>query len=243
MQILGLRWAGAGDQTLTRLAAVLENTQRADGGWAQIPMRPSDAYATGQVLVAWHVGGRLPVSDAAYRRGIEFLLRTQGDDGSWLVPTRRARAQGLPHFESGFPYTKHQFISYAGTAWATMALVLASSPGSTNVLAGSRQALLGPHAPQSSQIEDLPSLIRAALFGSVAQLNALLATGADPNGATAQGVTPLMAAAHDDAKVTVLLAAGANPRAMTPDGATAQSLAEKYSHAAALQALKAVPRQ
>jgi hypothetical protein len=29
-----------------------------------------------------------------------------------------------PYFESGFPYGKSQFISYAGSCWATMALLL-----------------------------------------------------------------------------------------------------------------------
>jgi hypothetical protein len=32
------------------------------------------------------------------------------------------------YFESGFPYGKHQFSSFAGTAWATMALMYASEP-------------------------------------------------------------------------------------------------------------------
>jgi hypothetical protein len=32
------------------------------------------------------------------------------------------------YFESGFPYGKHQFSSFTGTAWATMALMYASQP-------------------------------------------------------------------------------------------------------------------
>jgi len=59
--------------------------QRADGGWSQLPTLASDAYATGLALVALHQGGVLPVDHAAYRRGVEFLLRTQLEDGSWFV--------------------------------------------------------------------------------------------------------------------------------------------------------------
>jgi hypothetical protein len=34
-----------------------------------------------------------------------------------------------PHFESGFPHGRDQFISAAGSNWATMALALAVRPG------------------------------------------------------------------------------------------------------------------
>jgi hypothetical protein len=33
-----------------------------------------------------------------------------------------------PYFESGFPYGQDQFISTAGTAWASMALAAAAQP-------------------------------------------------------------------------------------------------------------------
>ena len=47
------------------------------------------------------------------------LARTQGADGSWRVATR---ARGFQtYFESGFPHGKDQFISIAGSAWATSA--------------------------------------------------------------------------------------------------------------------------
>jgi hypothetical protein len=83
----------------------------------------SDAYATGRALVALHTAG-LPISDAAYERGTKFLLSTQMPDGSWYV---RTRALGLqPYFDNGFPHGVDQFISAAGTSWATMALALAS---------------------------------------------------------------------------------------------------------------------
>jgi hypothetical protein len=97
------------------------NQQREDGGWAQLPTLPSDAYATGLVLVALHEAGALRSDAPAYRRGIDFLLKTQLDDGSWYVRTRCFPA--LEFTSSGFAHGRSQFISAAATCWATMALV------------------------------------------------------------------------------------------------------------------------
>ena len=87
------------------------------------PQLASTAYATGQALFALHTAG-LPSSDAAYERGVQFLLKTQQEDGSWYVRTRALGFQ--PYFDAGFPYGFDQWISAAGTSWATMALATAS---------------------------------------------------------------------------------------------------------------------
>jgi len=108
---------------IDRVTAQLLSEQRQDGGWAQLSDLESDTYATGQVLVAIHLGGRIAASDDAYRRGMRFLLRTQEKDGSWKVVTRSKPIQ--TYFESDFPHGKSQFISVCGTSWATMALTLA----------------------------------------------------------------------------------------------------------------------
>jgi len=107
-----------------RMAATLKKEQNADGGWTQLRGMNSDAFITGLVLVALHETG-LPVGDPAYQRGVEYLLKNQEPDGSWLVPTRAAPQN--PYFESGFPHGKFQIISFAGTCWATMALIHAAS--------------------------------------------------------------------------------------------------------------------
>jgi uncharacterized protein (TIGR03067 family) len=86
----------------------------------------SDAYATGTALVALHQAGSLPTTDPAYRRGVAFLLKTQQEDGSWLVRSRSKPLQ--PYYESGFPHGKDQFISSAASAWATTALALTCPP-------------------------------------------------------------------------------------------------------------------
>jgi hypothetical protein len=86
----------------------------------------SDAYATGEALYALHEGGGVPANDPAYRRGVEYLLKSQAKDGSWHVKTRSLPIQ--PYFESGFPYGHDQWISSAGTSWAAMALTVAVEP-------------------------------------------------------------------------------------------------------------------
>jgi ankyrin repeat protein len=120
-RLLGLKWAGAEAEDIDKAAGLLLRQQRQDGGWAQLPDLPSDAYATGQVLVALHEAGALPSDSRAFGRGIDFLLKTQLDDGSWYVPTRCFPA--LEYSSSGFPHGRSQFISAAATCWATMALI------------------------------------------------------------------------------------------------------------------------
>jgi ankyrin repeat protein len=127
-QLFGLGWAGvkANGEIIRQAVRDLLREQRADGGWAQIPTLSSDAYATGQALVALRQVGAVSVTDSAYKRGIEFLLNTQLGDGSWYVKTRAIPLQ--PYFESGFPHGHDQWISAAGTNWAAMALALTSAP-------------------------------------------------------------------------------------------------------------------
>ncbi len=137
MKLLGLGWTGASQQAIRKAADDLSSQQRPDGGWAQIATIESDAYATGQALVSLQQFGGLSVASAAYRSGTRFLLETQLEDGSWRVETRR-RSPGLPYFESGFPHQLHQFISFAGTAWATMALCLTIEPGPSEIFVGPR---------------------------------------------------------------------------------------------------------
>jgi len=127
-QLLGLGWAGlqANNEVISKAVSELLAQQRSDGGWAQLPGLASDAYATGQVLVALRKAGGMSATHPAYERGIAFLLRTQREDGSWYVKTRAIPLQ--PFFESGFPYGPDQWISAAATNWATMALALTVNP-------------------------------------------------------------------------------------------------------------------
>ena len=122
LKILGLIWAHGSQAAIAQTAAALAKRQQDDGGWRQLPDLESDAYATGQALVALRQAG-MKTSDPVYQRGVAFLVRTQAEDGSWHVKTRTEPFQ--LYFESGFPYGKDQFISAAGTSWAATALALA----------------------------------------------------------------------------------------------------------------------
>jgi hypothetical protein len=82
------------------------------------------AYATGEALVALHEAG-MSVTNAAWKRGIQFLLKTQVEDGSWYVKSHSFAAQ--PYFDDGFPHGVDQWISASATNWAVMALSLARS--------------------------------------------------------------------------------------------------------------------
>ncbi len=123
MQLLGLLWAGAAADQRARLAEDIVRKQRADGGWAQSEHLMSDAYATGESLVALAEAGGIPTTHDAYQRGVRYLLSTQRADGSWYVSSRSPKFQ--PYFDGGFPYEHDQWISSMATGWATAALTLA----------------------------------------------------------------------------------------------------------------------
>jgi ankyrin repeat protein/mono/diheme cytochrome c family protein len=117
---LALHWIAPRSERARTAARSLIAGQRSDGGWSQLPAMPSDAYATGLAMYALHATGKVAAADPVYRKGVDYLLRTQAADGTWHVKSRAIWLQ--PYFESGFPYGQDQFISAAGTAWAAMAL-------------------------------------------------------------------------------------------------------------------------
>jgi murein DD-endopeptidase len=240
MKLLALRWSGGGtDRVVTETARRLIALQRADGGWSQTRARASDAYATGQALVALNQAADVRPTDAAFAKGVAFLTRSQHQDGSWLVETRRTWRRGIPFFESGFPHGTHQFISYAGAAWATMALVLADRHAPSVALIGhpAKHAAAVPLAASAESDAEISStltpLMRAALWGSVDEMRSVLKEKPDVNAtATQLAITALMCAAHDAAKVRLLIDAGATVRAATIAGHTALLVAADYAGAA-----------
>ena len=94
-QLLGFAWAGVDAQhdRLRAAARSLLAEQRADGGWSQLPTLASDAYATGQALVALLQVGAVRSYDPPYRRGVEYPARLT--TRRWVVVREVPRA-GVP---------------------------------------------------------------------------------------------------------------------------------------------------
>jgi hypothetical protein len=94
------------------LAQVIETIaaeQNDDGGWSQMTELGSDAYATGQTLYVLARAGVKPQA-TTMKRGVNFLIRTQLEDGSWAMHSR-VNAKNLSP------------ITGAGTAWALLGLI------------------------------------------------------------------------------------------------------------------------
>ncbi|HEY8504051.1 MAG TPA: prenyltransferase/squalene oxidase repeat-containing protein, partial [Gemmataceae bacterium] len=111
---------GADAKLIDAAREELIELQHADGSWSQLPGMEGDAYATGTVLVALRLSG-VPADHPAVRKGVSYLLRTQRDDGAWLVETRSRPIQVF--FDNGDPGGKSQFISMAATGWGVLALL------------------------------------------------------------------------------------------------------------------------
>ena len=216
-RLLGLVWAGAPRETIDAATRLLLSMQLPTGGWPQTPAYAADAYSTGEALYALRVSG-MPAAAREWQLGARFLIGAQAGDGTWRVRTRMISPAEIspPYFETGFPYRKDQFLSYAGTCWAVMAL-LSSLPEIAPTL---------PPAPSGPAAA--PAWLRSTLFGSAQQLAVALDGGLDPNSKTAGGTTVLMAAALDGDKVRALLARQADPRVRARSGVDALTIASSH---------------
>jgi ankyrin repeat protein len=226
-RLMGLVWAAASRDAVAQAGRDLVAMQKPGGGWPQLPSYEPDAYSTGEALFALNEAA-VSASDPAWTKGIKFLLSSQTRDGTWRVRTRMlSPAEVSPkYFATGFPYGKDEFLSYAGTCWAVMALLRALPESSTSV------------APVEPSPADAPEWLRTALFGTAPQLQALLDKGLDSNTKTKGGTTVLMASAADAEKIRLLLLRGADVKARASSGADALTIAAAYrGTSASLRAL------
>jgi len=215
-RLLGLVWADALPADIKAAASDLRRLQRVGGGWAQLPSYLPDAYSTGEALYALREAGA--AGDLAWRRGILFLRSSQRSDGTWHVRTRMLSPADVspPYFATGFPYEQDEYISYAASCWATMAL-LSDLPAAPNA-----KTLAAPVAEPTP--DDARGVLRATLFGAASDIPA----DADINWATTNGTSLLMAAAPDERKVAELLRRGANATFRSASGYDALTVAATY---------------
>ena len=106
-RLMGLAWAGATIGERNRAVRELQAIQRPDGGWAQMPYMQSDAYSTGEALMALHEAGGIPVNDPRWEKasGSCCPRRRMMDRGmwqrGWYRPRRSVLRISKPVFRMG----------------------------------------------------------------------------------------------------------------------------------------------
>jgi len=219
-RLMGFAWASAPKKEIQTAERDLIAMQHADGGWGQLRSYESDAYSTGEALYALAEAG-MPVREMSWSSGVRFLVASQKQDGTWHVHTRMLSPATVspPYFETGFPYQHDQFLSYAGSCWALMAL-LRDLP--------ELESTQSPALESTSTGSKSDTWIRTTLFGTLPQLRGLLDAGLDANTATKNGTSLLMMSVADPAKVQLLLSRGANAKARSTVGTDALTVAASY---------------
>lgn len=94
----------------------LRKQQQADGGWGWLVGQKSDALGTGMAMYALARAG-VNREDPSIKQAQQFLVSTQGDDGSWTVQGTKAKKKD--HVQ--------ETAVYWGTTWAALGL-MASLP-------------------------------------------------------------------------------------------------------------------
>ncbi len=116
LMAFGQAGIGTGDESVRRAVAWLIGRQNADGGWGEsndsyeLQPRPAETTPSNPYQTAWALLGLLAAGEVgcgAVRAGIEYLLRTQQQDGLWSDPTFTA-----PGFPRVFYLKYHGYCAY-----------------------------------------------------------------------------------------------------------------------------------
>jgi hypothetical protein len=100
----------------------LLSQQKPDGGWSwRIDLEGSDPIATGEVLYVLGAIGSPTWDDPSRARAVEYLVKTQREDGSWYQDHKRisANIRKEPAKIAAIDY----IYSYYASGWATMGLL------------------------------------------------------------------------------------------------------------------------
>src|SRR5438094_856307 len=243
-KLLGLKWSGGSRASRAAAARDLAKTQEADGGWASLDGRASDAYSTGQALVALHDGGGMSITDANWQRGIEWLLKTQAADGSWRTATPLFLAA-----YSGNAEVLRDLLNAGASLNGEMTLIGTSN---SDAISGAvrhayldvAETLVKLGAPVDRTDARITPLVKAVVGDQVEMARFLISKGADVNHVDGNGMTPLLYAASIDfgspAMIDMLLKAGARTDMKTKEGKTALELARQYHHTHLIPSLEHV---
>ncbi len=116
---------GADDLVMVRALAFLRREQETDGSWFG-RWGTNYIYGTWSVLCALNAAG-LDHDDPAIRRGAEWLLSVQRDDGGWGEDEETYANAPPGHYRSSTP---------SQTAWALLGLMAAGETGHSAVARG-----------------------------------------------------------------------------------------------------------
>jgi squalene-hopene/tetraprenyl-beta-curcumene cyclase len=112
---LGEAGLSAADPMVGRAIEWLKSRQHADGGWGEsndsyLPARSDGTFPSTPYQTAWALLALMAVDDAgseAVRRGVQYLLREQREDGLWTHPSFTA-----PGFPRVFYLRYHGYSAY-----------------------------------------------------------------------------------------------------------------------------------
>ena len=115
---------GKPEETLALVKSIVKQ-QRGDGGWSYIlGENMSDVLATGEVLYVLQESAAEPSTAEAIARAQNWLLKTQRDDGSWLIDITHISKldRSGPDKAKSFKAAT-DIYTYWGSSWATIGLL------------------------------------------------------------------------------------------------------------------------
>ncbi len=119
-ELLSLQRNLSGIEARRDLAARIVRLQQSDGGWSLEPGMPSDACATGQALFALQESKMLRAESPGSQKALDFLLKSQKEDGSWISPIAKVDSSGSATNDGD---NKSQTSESETAQWASLALL------------------------------------------------------------------------------------------------------------------------